>query len=295
MQQNQSTMLLWIGTISAAVGGLAVLIGLIIGNQRPMPNASVEEGLRSLMGLPFLVFGGYLLMGGPCRRGSPLRSEAPCLCSDRQISGSPATNPTYASWSEGADMSKTALKELAMKSLSAIVAAAFLVLTLADAIALLVLRYIGADLADLLLICELHFVLIPLTVIFAASSAVASPQAPLTRAVFCGLTFLVGLFSLLVAPQFLVVGPQFLVDYGLVGRDYVSYWLAICVAGIAILNVLPSVLARRAALLYGAYGLVIALCLANLYLTFLVGDRAFLIGFQPPDGDLLNGTVAPAQ
>ena len=182
-----------------------------------------------------------------------------------------------------------------MRSLSAIVAAAFLVLTVADAIALLVHRYIGPDLMDLLIICELHFVFIVFTVIFVAISAAASPQAPLTRAVFCGLTLLVGLFSMLIAPQFLVVGPEFLVDYGLVQRDYVSYWLAICVAGIAILSVLPSALARHAALLYGAYGLVIALSLADLYLTFLVGDRAFLIGFQPPDGDVLNGTVAPPQ
>ena len=71
--------------------------------------------------------------------------------------------------------------------------------------------------------------------------------------------------------------------------------VAICVAGIAILSVLPSALARHAALLYGVYGLVIALSVTDLYLTFLVGDRAFLIGFQPPDGDVLNGTVAPPQ
>jgi hypothetical protein len=57
--------LLWIGTIAAAVGGLAVLIGLSIGNQRPMPNAGVEEGLSSFfMGLSFLVFGGYVLVAG---------------------------------------------------------------------------------------------------------------------------------------------------------------------------------------------------------------------------------------
>jgi hypothetical protein len=78
--------LLWIGTTMAVAGGVAVLIGLIIGSQRPLPNAGVVEGLWSLNALPFLVLGGYT-SGGPCRRGSPLRSEAPCLRSDWQISG----------------------------------------------------------------------------------------------------------------------------------------------------------------------------------------------------------------
>jgi hypothetical protein len=163
-----------------------------------------------------------------------------------------------------------------MKSLSSIVAAAFLALTVVDVTALLVLLYMGCGFLVLLLIYELHFVLIALTVIFAAISAVVTPQARVTRAVFCGLTLLFGLFGL-------VVAPLFLVDYDLVRRDYVSYSFAICMAGIAILNVLPSVLARKAALLYGTYGLVIALCLADFYLTLLVIGRGFRIGFPPPD------------
>jgi hypothetical protein len=56
--------LLWIGAIMAVVGGLAFLIGSIIANQRPAPNAGVVEGLWSLYGLPFLVFGGYTLVAG---------------------------------------------------------------------------------------------------------------------------------------------------------------------------------------------------------------------------------------
>ncbi len=56
--------LLWIGTTMAVAGGVAVLIGLIIGSQRPLPNAGVVEGLWSLNALPFLVLGGYVLLGG---------------------------------------------------------------------------------------------------------------------------------------------------------------------------------------------------------------------------------------
>jgi hypothetical protein len=70
--------LLWIGTITAVAGGLAALIGLIIGSQ---------PHLWALNAPPFLVLG--CSFWGPCRRGSPLRSEAPCLRSDWQISGHP--------------------------------------------------------------------------------------------------------------------------------------------------------------------------------------------------------------
>ncbi len=55
---------MWIGTITAVAGGLAALIGLIIGSQRPMPNAGVVEGLWTLNALPFLVLGSYVLLGG---------------------------------------------------------------------------------------------------------------------------------------------------------------------------------------------------------------------------------------
>jgi hypothetical protein len=48
----------------AGVGGLAFLIGLMIANQRPAPNAGVVEGLWSLYGLPFLLLGGWALLGG---------------------------------------------------------------------------------------------------------------------------------------------------------------------------------------------------------------------------------------
>jgi hypothetical protein len=43
----------------------------------------------------------------------------------------------------------------------------------------------------------LHLLFIMLMVIYAAVSAVVSPQAPLTRALFCGLTLLIDLFNLL--------------------------------------------------------------------------------------------------
>jgi hypothetical protein len=47
--------LLWIGTITAVAGGLAALIGLIIGSQ---------PHVWALYALPFLVLGGYVLLGG---------------------------------------------------------------------------------------------------------------------------------------------------------------------------------------------------------------------------------------
>jgi hypothetical protein len=162
-----------------------------------------------------------------------------------------------------------------LKSLSAIVAAAYLTLTVAITIALFIFG-VGVD-----EIYWPHPVFIMLTVIYAAVSGVVSPQAPLTRAVFCGLTLLIGLFSLLGAILSLTA-----VEYGpadVVGQfgqpDYVVFSLAICMAGIAILNVLPSALARRSALLYGAYGLVIALWLADVCLTVVVEGRIFLMSF----------------
>lgn len=162
-----------------------------------------------------------------------------------------------------------------VKSLSAIVAAAYLTLTVAITIALFIFG-VGVD--D---IYWPHPGFIMLMVIYASVSGVVSPQAPLTRAVFCGLTLLISLFSLLGAVLSLAVvehGPADVV--GQFGRpDYVLFWLAICMAGIAILNVLPSALARRPALLYGAYGLVIALWLADLCLTVVVEGRIFLMSF----------------
>lgn len=167
-----------------------------------------------------------------------------------------------------------------MKSLSAIVAGAFLALTVAVMIALLVGSFFGFG-VELNEIYWLHPVLITLTVIFAAISAVVSPQASLTRAVFCGLTLLIGLFSLLGALRSLAYvehGPADVVSqFG--QPDYLSFSLAICMAGIAILNVLPTALARRSALLYSAYGLVIALWLADFWLTVDVEGRIFLMSF----------------
>lgn len=162
-----------------------------------------------------------------------------------------------------------------MKSLSAIVAAAFLILTVADMTAVVIVDFSGGGFLDLLFIYVLHFVLITLAVIFAAISALVSPHAPLTRVAFCGLTLLFGLFGLLVAPLFLL-------NYCLAPGDDVSFSLDMCMVIVAILNFLPIWLARRAALLYGAYGLVIALCLADAFLTSRVLDRGFLIGFPPP-------------
>jgi len=49
---------------NGVVGGFAFLIGLIIANQRPAPNAWVVEGPLVLYGLPFLVLGGYALVAG---------------------------------------------------------------------------------------------------------------------------------------------------------------------------------------------------------------------------------------
>ncbi|HEY2527726.1 MAG TPA: hypothetical protein VGJ20_07195 [Xanthobacteraceae bacterium] len=160
-----------------------------------------------------------------------------------------------------------------MKSLIAIVATAFLVLTVVDVAALVVVGYIGGNYiparqySELLLF--LYAALIALTVIFAVISAVVSPQVPLTRVVFCGLTALFGLFGLLKAPQFLV-GP--------LPRDYVSYSLALFMAGIAIPSVLTIAWVRNNALLYCAYGLIVALCLINFRLDYQIVMRGILSG-----------------
>jgi hypothetical protein len=158
-----------------------------------------------------------------------------------------------------------------VKSLIAYVAAALLVLTVVEVVALVVVGYIGDNYYPVRNYAEgllfLHFPLITLTVIAAVISAVASPRASLTRAVFCGLTVLFGLFGLLKASQFLPVPP-----------DYVSYALAIFMAGIAIPNVLTIARAHHAALLYGAYGLVTALFLINFRLDYVIIVRGILRG-----------------
>jgi hypothetical protein len=162
-----------------------------------------------------------------------------------------------------------------MKPLSATVAAAFLVLIVVVVIAFIVVAYVGADHYRLRYYAEplmlLYFLFLVLAAIFAVVSAIKSPQAPLTRAVFCGLSFLFGLFGLYLAPQFLSVG-------GPVASDYVSYSLALFMTGIAFPSVLTIALARNKALLYCAYGLVVALCLINFRLDYQIVVRGILSG-----------------
>jgi hypothetical protein len=58
----------------------------------PAPSAKCKRGGRPPVahGATIPCLGWLRAGGGPCRRGSSLRSEAPCLRSDWQISGSPA-------------------------------------------------------------------------------------------------------------------------------------------------------------------------------------------------------------
>jgi hypothetical protein len=99
-----------------------------------------------------------------------------------------------------------------VKSLIAYVAAALLVLTMVEQSPWSSLDILAAIITPVRNYAEgllfRYFLLITLTVICAVITAVASPRASLTRAVFCGLSMVFGLFGLLKAPQFLLVLPD---------------------------------------------------------------------------------------